>query len=200
MGLCDSISPNECQRWVIQDGNSEEVYSSDKVNMGDEEALADFLQWGILQYPSAGMGLILWDHGSDSINGLCFDELYDNDSLLLKEIDAALYSVYDDMSAYIIVYLILIRLYSGYDDMSAPFSFTGFDACLMATLSVIDLSKMDDLIEAFDTYAKALYNLTENDGDYLYAFCINDIYGNYYMTDPLSLSVSGEDIYFDDLS
>ena len=42
-----------------------------------------------------------------------------------------------------------------------------------------------------------LYFETLPDGDYLYAFCINDIYGNYYQTDPVSFSIEGEDIYFD---
>jgi hypothetical protein len=48
----------------------------------DEETLAAFLQWGISEYPAAGMGLVLWNHGSGSINGICYDELYDDDALI----------------------------------------------------------------------------------------------------------------------
>ena len=109
----DEINPDSAQRWLIQDGEMTEIWSDDAVSMGDSQSLADFLKWGVAEYPAADMGLILWNHGSGSINGICFDETADDDSLLLKEMDAALYSVYDDMTE--------------------PFSFIGFDACLMAT-------------------------------------------------------------------
>ena len=210
----DEIQPDSAQRWLIQNGEMTELWSDDAVSMGESQSLADFLKWGIAEYPAANMGVILWNHGSGSISGVCFDETADDDSLLLKEIDAAFYSVYDEMTQ--------------------PFSFIGFDACLMstaetaailathadymiasqetepgygwdytalgnylsehsncdgleigkvicdsfyagckeihkenlATLSVIDLSKMDTLISAFDSYAEELYQMTENDADF----------------------------------
>ena len=43
-------------------------------SMGEAETLADFLEWGVQTYPADKMGLILWNHGSGSINGVCFDE------------------------------------------------------------------------------------------------------------------------------
>lgn len=107
------VDPDACERYVVQNGTADLVYSGDETDMGDGESLADFLKWGIAEYPAANMGLVFWDHGSGSINGVCFDENHDESSLLLKEIDAALYSVYDDMIE--------------------PFEFVGFDACLMAT-------------------------------------------------------------------
>ena len=42
-----------------------------------------------------------------------------------------------------------------------------------------------------------LYFETLPDGDYLYSFCINDIYGNYYLTDPVFFLIEDEEIYFD---
>ena len=36
------------------------------------------------------------------------------------------------------------------------------------------------------------------DGDYLYAFCINDIYGGSYLTDFVMFSVDGEQITYTD--
>ncbi len=39
------------------------------------------------------------------------------------------------------------------------------------------------------------YDIME-DGDYLYAFCIDDIYGDYYITDPVGFNVEGEEISF----
>ncbi len=210
----DEINPDSAQRWLIQDGEMTEVWSGTSADMGESQTLAEFLKWGVAEYPAGNMGLILWNHGSGSINGICFDETAEADSLLLKEIDAALYSVYEDMTE--------------------PFSFIGFDACLMstaetasllathadymiasqeseagcgfnytemgnylaahtscngleigkvlcdvfyadckkiqeeteATLSVIDLSKMDNLISAFNSYAEELYEITENNADF----------------------------------
>ena len=210
----DNIHPDTAQRWVIQDGEMTEVWSENAVSMGESQSLSDFLRWGVAEYPAANMGLVLWNHGSGSINGVCFDETAEDDALLLKEMDAALYSVYDNMTQ--------------------PFSFIGFDACLMsaaetaailathadfmiasqelepgygwdyttmgnylaqhpecdgseigkvicdsfyegcreigeensATLSVIDLRKMDALLTSFDAYAKELYEMTEHDADF----------------------------------
>ena len=205
------ISSDKNQIYCISDGNMELVSESKTSNMGEVKTLHEFLHFGIQNYPAANMGLIFWDHGGGSISGVCFDDFYDGDSLFLKEIDAALYSVYDEMTC--------------------PFEFIGFDACLMstvetaavlasharymvaseetepgygwdytaignfmaadpngsgadlgkvicdsfyescrdvdsedgATLSVIDLSKVDDLMIAFDSYAKDIYELTEKD-------------------------------------
>ena len=209
------VNPKACQRYLVADGEATCVYSENDVSMGDGKTLTDFLSWGVQEYPAANMGLILWDHGSGSINGVCFDEQHEGKGLLLKDIDAALYSVFDDMTA--------------------PFTFIGFDACLMgtaeaasllathakymiasqeiepgsgwdytkignyltahpecsgeeigriicdsfydsckacgresgATLSVIDLSKIDSFIVAFDKYAEQLYGqLGENGGNF----------------------------------
>ena len=107
------IDPDSCERLLICSGEAVIVDSCEDMSMGKGSTLRDFLEWGVSEYPAEKMGLVLWDHGSGSINGVCFDERYDNESLLLGDIDAALYSVRDKMT----------------DD----FEFIGFDACLMAT-------------------------------------------------------------------
>lgn len=194
------------QRFVIEYQAMTEVYREASRNMGDTAVLTDFLRWGIQQYPAEHMGVIFWNHGSGSINGVCFDELNNDDSLSLLEIDSALYSIYDEMTD--------------------RFEFIGFDACLMGTvetanvlasysrymygseetepgsgwdyteigkylaenpnangeelgkvvcdsfladceaqndddlttLSVIDLNKIDDLLIAFNSFAKSMYD------------------------------------------
>ena len=107
------VSTDACERYLVQDGSCDLVYSGDEVNMGESSSLADFVQWGVSEYPAANMGLVLWDHGGGSIDGVCLDEKHDYKSLALKDIDAALYSVFDQMTE--------------------PFEFIGFDACLMGT-------------------------------------------------------------------
>lgn len=206
----ENISSQAYSRYEVSGGRCELADSVEASGMGESSTLADFLQWGVAAYPADNMGLILWDHGSGSIHGVCFDEQYEDDSLYLRELDAALYSVYDDLSE--------------------PFEFIGFDSCLMstaetaamlathanymiasqetepgrgwdytaignylaenpacdgaalgkvicdsfyhscsysgkrgATLSVINLSKMDNFIIRFDQFAKQLYETTGSD-------------------------------------
>ncbi len=209
----EAIDPQTNQRYLIQNG---EMYLMDEVpmaSMAEPETLADFLNWGVSNYASDHMGLILWDHGGGSISGVCFDEIEYGDSLELQDLDSALLSYASTFGR--------------------KFDFIGFDACLMATVetanvmatyadymvaseeimpgsgydytsignyiaenpgadgadvgkvicdsflascvesgdsdcamqSVTDLSKMDGLLESFNTYAKEMYEAGKNQGD-----------------------------------
>ncbi len=115
----NDVSSDQLGRYVISDGQAELVDSEDNANMGDSSTLADFLKWGVQNYPAANMGLVLWDHGGGSIGGVCYDEKSDYDSLRLKELDAALCSVRGQMTE--------------------PFEFIGLDACLMGTIETANL-------------------------------------------------------------
>ena len=113
-----NISSNKIERYVICNGKMERVDSVANANMGSSEVLTDFIRWGTASYPAARNGLVLWNHGGGSISGVCFDEKTD-DSLSLREIDAALFSSRDVMT----------------DD----FEFIGFDACLMGTVETASI-------------------------------------------------------------
>jgi len=204
------VSSRYNQRFLIENGEAEEVDSVSRSGMGESATLANFLSWGVENYPAEHMGVVLWNHGGGSITGVCFDELAYDDSLSLREIDAALLSVFGEMTD--------------------KFEFIGFDACLMGTietanilasyadymygseemepgsgwdyesigsylmdhptatgaelgkvvcdsfmascqavddddlttLSVIDLSKVDPLIQAFNTFASSMYTASED--------------------------------------
>ena len=206
----DVMDASKFQRYEIHDGDFIQVDEQPISDMGDGQSLADFLYWGISSYPAEHTALVLWNHGGGSISGVCFDERYDYNSLTLKDIDNALFSVFDLM---------------GHN-----FEFVGFDACLMgtvetanvlasyadymygsqeiepgtgwdytalgkyinehptsdggqigkifaddyysycdeiecgdaATMSVIDLTKLDDFTVAFNTFTYNLYASTEN--------------------------------------
>ncbi len=206
----NDIDSSKIQRFEICKNQRTLVDEQPLEDMGDADSLADFLRWGIETYPAEHTALIFWNHGGGSISGVCFDELYDSDSLSLKDIDNALFSVFDLM---------------GHN-----FEFIGFDACLMGTvesanilasyadymfasqetepgygwnyrrlgyyikhhtdangdeigknlvdeyfdelsdlkcgptltMSVIDLSKIDAFVSAFNQYAYNLYNATED--------------------------------------
>lgn len=113
------ISAEKTQRYVVTGGEISLIEEKESFNMGKEDVLVDFLSWGIENYAAAKMGLIFWNHGGGSISGVCFDELNENDSLSLEEIDTALTSVYDKMTD--------------------KFAFIGFDACLMATVETANM-------------------------------------------------------------
>ncbi len=110
----NDANADELDRYEIAGGVSTIVDHQPTADMGNAQTLADFLSWGLAAYPAAHVGLVLWDHGSGSINGVCFDELNDLNSLSLRDIDTALSGVKD-------------ALPNGFD-------FIGFDACLMGTV------------------------------------------------------------------
>ena len=62
------------KRILIENGEAVEVGSVSRSNMGATSTLADFLSWGVANYPAEKMGVVLWNHGGGSITGVCFDE------------------------------------------------------------------------------------------------------------------------------
>lgn len=100
-------------RYEIKDGVLTEVERNPAVNMGLGSTLSDFLTWGADTYPAERYGLILWNHGGGTIDGLCFDQQFHNDSLTLPELDVA--------------------LAEGTRAIGKKFDWIGLDACLMAT-------------------------------------------------------------------
>lgn len=107
------ISSDTLSRYTVKDGDIDLLETCPNASMGDGSTLAAFLKWAADKYPAEQNGLILWDHGGGSLDGVCYDELYGNDALTLCELDTALAEVY----------AITQRKYE----------FIGFDACLMAT-------------------------------------------------------------------
>ncbi len=83
-------------------------------NMGDPATLTGFIDYALQKYPAEKYALVLWDHGSGPLGGVCVDELHGGDMLTLEEIAAGLAA-------------------SG---LPGKMSWIGFDACLMASLEV----------------------------------------------------------------
>ena len=65
----DFVDSNAIQRFVISQGEITLADEQGLGNMGDSNTLADFLNWGVSNYPAAHMGLVLWNHGGGSISG-----------------------------------------------------------------------------------------------------------------------------------
>jgi hypothetical protein len=99
-----------------------------ELNMGDPATLADFIEWGVGNFPAERYALIIWDHGAAWF-GVASDDT-DEDMLSLPELSAALETA---------------RTRSGY----GTFDLIGFDACLMAQLDVFkSVAPYADLIVA----------------------------------------------------
>lgn len=130
----EAFDASVAERWVVQNNDVQLADSVELGNMGDPDTLYEFLSWGVENFPAEKMGVVFWNHGSGSINGACFDELNDSDSLSLAEINAALSAVYEKM-----------------DD---KFEFIGFDCCLMGTLETANM---------LATYARYFYGSQETE-------------------------------------
>jgi hypothetical protein len=117
----DNIDSDYLCRYVVEDGKLKNAGEVRQASMGKTSTLTGFLKWGIRNYPAEKMGVVFWDHGGGSLSGVCFDELEDNDSLGLREIDAAFLSLADSR------------------ELTDKFEFIGFDACLMGTIEAANI-------------------------------------------------------------
>lgn len=96
-----------------------------ELNMGDPQTLADFLEWGMLNYPANRYMLVLWNHGggwretgwpTSLTKGVAWDETDNHDYLELREVKSALTAV---------------KANTGQD-----IDLLGFDACIMGLVEV----------------------------------------------------------------
>ena len=88
--------------------------TSEAADMGSPQTLAEFINYTTENYPADHYALILWDHGGGPLWGYGSDELFENDSLLLRELRTAMDST------------IFAK--------DKKLDWVGFDACLMASL------------------------------------------------------------------
>ena len=115
----NAVNARKLGRYLIQNGSIMDVGSVSAADMGVSNTLADFITWGVQNYPADHMALIMWDHGGGSIKGVCFDERNNYDALALREVDAA--------------------LAASLPKMWDKFEFIGFDACLMSPLETANV-------------------------------------------------------------
>jgi len=115
-------------------------------SMGDPATLAGFLDYGYKNFPAEKYALILWDHGGGPMEGVCYDELFNKDSLSLEELDQVLSG----------------SPFSKYEKLE----FIGFDACLMGS------AETAALCEPYARYMIASEE-TESSGGWDYRFLGN---------------------------
>ena len=97
-----------------------------EINTGDPDELVEFVQWAQTNYPAEHYALNIWNHGSgatgvayeQSCPDYCWEYGNEADKLELSEIDAALNEITNN----------------GENKLDI----VGFDACLMATIEVVE--------------------------------------------------------------
>lgn len=110
----DVIDPNKTQRYLVKDNSLVLLDEEPLKNMGEANTLSEFINYGMKNFEADNYGLVLWNHGGGSLEGVAYDEVYENDSLKLREVQEAMESS------------IITR--------NKKFEFVGYDCCLMATL------------------------------------------------------------------
>ena len=113
------ISATKIGRYHVNNKSLVQDASLDQANMGDYETFRDFLEWGMVTYPAKRYGVIMWNHGG-AMEGVCYDENYDDDSLLNSEVVNGVYDA---------------RLLAG---VSEKLEFIAYDVCLMAVQDVAE--------------------------------------------------------------
>lgn len=108
------ISPDALQRFQIVNHHLELLEELPLDSMGKGETLRDFLSYGLENYPADNTALVLWNHGGGSIGGAVYDQLFEDDSLMLDELSFA--------------------LSGALAGRGEKLQLIGFDACLMATV------------------------------------------------------------------
>ena len=109
------FSTDETSIWEVHADGTILAKENPQLNMGDQQTLAQLLEYGYEYYPAEKYALILWDHGGGPLSGVCWDMLADKDNLSMPELEEAL--------------------------AGSPFSekgleWIGFDACLMSSVEV----------------------------------------------------------------
>lgn len=146
----DVVPANECVLWNIEDGALFEIERIGLRNMGDPDTLADFITFGMTNFPAEKYGLVLWDHGGGAIAGYGHDEKfydYGTGSLTLPDMDYAFRKA--GLSGQKLEWL-------------------GFDSCLMATVEMALISSQ------YAKYLVASEDLEPGDGwDYVFLSIFN---------------------------
>ena len=83
------IDKNSTSIYELTEDGFEVVKKQKLLNMGKSKTLSDFINYVTDNYKSEKYSLIFWNHGG-ALGGTNFDPLFDDDSLLIDEIDTAL--------------------------------------------------------------------------------------------------------------
>ena len=111
------ISSSKLGRWEVRNQKLNKVSELNYASMGLQSTFQSFLSWGLGTYPAEKTGVILWNHGG-AMDGVCFDEKSNDDSLLSSEVTDACDAILG----------------------SDKLEFIGYDACLMQVQDIAEFN------------------------------------------------------------
>lgn len=109
----DVINPKKTMIYSMDKGAMKEEVSFGKAPVSDADTLTGFVNYAMTAFPADRYGIVMWNHGGGPIHGYGVDQLNDEESLGIKDIQIAFAN----------------SLLANY-----PAEFIGFDACLMANI------------------------------------------------------------------
>ena len=115
------IKNDELGRYEVQNNQLVKVDALDNANMGSATTFKSFLTWGLTEYPAEKTGVILWNHGG-ALDGVCYDELYGDDSLTNSEASSSFSEVFSTLN------------------ITDKLEFIGYDACLMQVQDIAEFN------------------------------------------------------------
>ncbi len=115
------ISDTQLGRYHVSNKKLVKDDSLPNASMGDTSTFQSFLEWGLNNYPAEKTGVIMWNHGG-AMQGCCYDENFNNDSLLNSEVNTALSNAFTSTRR------------------TDKLDFIGYDCCLMAVQDIADFN------------------------------------------------------------
>ena len=122
-----NIDPSVNSRYIYDKDGFQLIETIPRSNMADSSTLESFLRFCNDNFPAKKKAVIFWDHGGGSVRGMIYDDFYGNPTMSLAEMRRAFEAVSPPSK----------------DD--PPYELIGFDACLMATV---------DMVESLSGYAR----------------------------------------------
>ena len=107
------IASDHTQRYIVDQGELKLVDDSlGQLDTTAPDTLADFISWGVQNYPADRYMLVMWDHGAGPVYGFGYDEFQSEESALTLD------EMRDALTA----------------NANVHFDFIGMDCCIMSSL------------------------------------------------------------------
>ena len=144
-----NISSSVLSRYHVEDQSLVLDETLSNASMGKQSTLEAYLNWGLDKYPAEKTGVIFWNHGG-ALGGCCYDENYNDDSLLNSEVSSAFKNVFQNNGI-------------------SQLEFVGYDCCLM---------QVQDIAQFNSKYFKYMIGSEEAESGYGWDYdnWVDDLY------------------------
>ena len=161
-----SINASKLQRHHVSNKKLVTDASLTYASMGLASTLQSFVEYGLKSYPADKTGLILWNHGG-GLQGVCYDEKSNDDSLLDYEVVSAVSNALNSTG-----------------NKGKKLEFIGYDACLM---------QLQDIAEMNSSYFNYMIASEESESGYGWDYdsWVDDLYAKKDTTTILKAIVDG---------